>query len=95
MSKPNSHIDLTKTNYFANLKRKAKNPKDTKEQAAVNMELLNCVDILEKRIKTLEAAFVSLGEKHNEAMKAIASNMNYLKALMEKDESNGGEPMDA
>lgn len=58
MNKPNKNLKLTKTNYWINLKRKAKNVKDQKEQAEVNMELMNCIGILDGRIDSLIDSFV-------------------------------------
>ena len=55
MNKPNRHLDLTKTNYWINLKKKAKNAKTGSEQAEVNQELMNCIAILESRLNNLQA----------------------------------------
>lgn len=81
MNKPNPHLDLTKTNYWANLKRKAKNPKDEKEQATVNAELMNCIDILEKRINKIHeemALMLSSMERENDITGHIVAHLNAI-----------------
>ena len=50
-------MDLSKTNYWANLKRKVKNAKNLQDHSEIEMELLNCIDIIEKRIARFESIF--------------------------------------
>jgi len=88
--KPNRFMDLTKTNYFANLKRKAKHVKDVKEQITVNEELLNCITILEARNAKLEAALSDLYKSHNAAMSYISKFVNeeIMPKIAIKNEEN-------
>lgn len=88
MNKPNRHLDLCKTNYFANLKRKAKNPKDAKEQSVVNVELLNCIDILEKRIVELEDVNSKILENlfvNNDAIRGILSHTRAIEEIIGRE----------
>ena len=75
MNKPNRYIDLTKTNYFANLKRKS-SAKDGKEQANFNKEILNCISILEGRIVKLESTVADRIEKVEGALSDLANHYN-------------------
>lgn len=87
---PNRNIDLTKTNYFRNLERKA--------SSEYEKEVLNCIKLLESRIIKLEDTVVRLADSHNGAMKAIGEAINTLddnvKALADIV-TEGGETMDA
>ena len=71
MNKPHKHMDLSKTNYWANLKRKVKNAKNLQDHSEIEMELLNCIDIIEKRI----ARFESLFEQHAKAQGAVVEDL--------------------
>lgn len=90
MAKPNRNLDLTETNYFRNLKKKASSEFD--------LEVLNCIKLLEIRIKHLEGIVIGLAESHNGAMKSIgeaintlSDNVNELTDIVKE----GGETMDA
>lgn len=78
MNKPHIHMNLVETNYWRNLKAKAKNPKDEKEQAAINLELMNCIDLLEKRIISLENRLSETQEEMSRIVDGIGKNTDIL-----------------
>lgn len=71
MNRPHKHMDLSKTNYWANLKRKVKNTKNLQDHSEIEMELLNCIDILEKRVARFEAIF----EQHAKTQVAVVEDL--------------------
>ena len=90
MAKPNKNLDLTETNYFRNLKKRASSEFDN--------EVLNCIKLLEIRIKHLEGVVVDLAESHNGAMRTIGESINTLIDSVEELTDivkEGGETMDA
>lgn len=104
----NNHLPLNKTNYYANLKKKAKNVKDTKEQIKVNEELLNCIDILCNRYEHLLKEHKELSEKYNKFAEAIGIYVNQMivprineltdtvsKLSEDYEDPEGGETMNA
>lgn len=70
MSKPNRFMSLSKTNYFANLKKKAYIKSD-KSHEQFNLELLNCIAILDARIANLEKRLAELGTGSADAFNSI------------------------
>ncbi len=57
-------VSLTKTNKWRNLKRKAKNVKDIKEQEAVNESLMTTIEVLDQNVE-------SLVTMHNQCTKVL------------------------
>lgn len=74
----NNHLPLNKTNYFNNLKKKSKNVKDAREQAKVNAELLNCIDILCNRYEKLLNDHKELSEQYNKFAEGIGMYINKV-----------------
>lgn len=90
MAKPNRNLDLAETNYFRNLKKRATNEFDN--------GVLDCIKLLEIRIKHLEGVVVGLAESHNGAIESIGEAINTLSDNVKELTDivkEGGETMDA
>ena len=70
-------VQLNKTNYFNNLKNKAK-AKDDKEQIAFNKEVLNCIDIICNRMEAIESQIAGVAAMHNTGMEAVGNYLNEV-----------------
>ena len=106
--KPNK--PLYKTNYFANLKRKA-STKDIQEQMKLNKELLNCIKQLSVELEKVNLRLDEASKGHDAQFVAISTYVNsqlvpYVRSIAvatgcvaseedKKEETEGGETMDA
>ena len=91
-------IQLNKTNYFANLKKKAneiRTSHDPVEQKKFNIDLLNCIDILCNRIAFLEEIVNEMGkvmendteinERRNTIEAHLVAHVNAIEEAVGRD----------